>query len=106
MQQKFQEKLDEIVDPGIVREMADLNPTNVIGKVINVLTRRKPSSEVIDQIGNILLGQGYTDKQIRNILQGSPIRRALGDDYDEVISPYLAGATVSAGTPLVTSVQE
>ena len=106
MQQKFQEKLDEMVDPGIVREMADLNPTNVIGKVINVLTRRKPSSEVIDQIGNILLGQGYTDKQIRNILQGSPIRRALGDDYDQVIRPYLAGATVSAGTPLVTSVQE
>lgn len=106
MQQKAQEKLDEIIDPGIIREMADLNPTNVIGKVINVLTRRKPSSEVIDQVGKILLGQGYTDKQIRNILQGSPIRRALGDEYDEILSPYLAGAGVSVSTPLVIASQE
>ena len=106
MQQKFDQAIDEIVDPGIVREMADLNPTNVIGKVINVLTRRKPSSEVIDQVGNILLAQGYTDKQIRNILQGTPVRRALGDEYDEIVSPYLTGAGVSISTPLVIASQE
>lgn len=100
MQKQFDDALQESIDPGLIRELGDLNPGNVIGKVIGVLSRRGPSAETMNQVGSILMKQGYTEKQIRNILAGNPVRRALGSEYDDVIAPYAQGLGITATAPL------
>lgn len=96
-QQQIGESLDDMIDPGLFADLANANKSNIIGKVINVLTARKPTPEILDQLGNIMLKQGYTDRQIKNIFSGSGVRRALGDDYDKLIAPYVSGATPLTG---------
>tara|TARA_R110000851_G_scaffold254887_1_gene407490 strand:+ start:1158 stop:3155 length:1998 start_codon:yes stop_codon:yes gene_type:complete len=103
MQKKFDESLQESIDPGLVRDLANANAGTIVGKVVNTLTRQKPSADTINQIGSILLKQGYTEKQIRNILNGSGVRKALGADYDDVLSPYTQSIGISAATPIAMS---
>ena len=98
-QQQIGEALDEMIDPGMFADLANSNKSNIIGKVINVLTARKPTPEILDQLGSIMLKQGYTDRQIKNIFAGSGVRRALGDDYDRIVAPYVSGST-----PLVSEI--
>ncbi len=101
LQQQAGQALDEAIDPGLIRELSDANPSNIVGKVINVLQARRPTPEIIEQLGDLLLTKGLTDRQIRNILGGSGVRRALGDDYDRVIAPFLSGSVAVPATTLV-----
>ena len=103
MQKKFDEALQESIDPGLVRDLTNANAGSIVGKVVNALTRQKPSANTINQIGSILLKQGYTEKQIMNILNGSGVRKALGANYDDVLSPYMQGIGISAATPIAMS---
>ena len=98
-QQQIGEALDEMIDPGMFADLANSNKSNIVGKVINVLTARKPTPEILDQLGTIMLKQGYTGRQIKNIFAGSGVRRALGDDYDRIVAPYVSGST-----PLVSEI--
>ena len=103
MQKKFDEALQESIDPGLVRDLTNANAGSIVGKVVNALTRQKPSADTINQIGSILLKQGYTEKQIMNILNGSGVRKALGANYDDVLSPYMQSIGISAATPIAMS---
>lgn len=103
LQQQAGQALDDAIDPGLLRELSDANPSNIVGKVIGVLQARKPTPEIINQLGQLLLTKGLTDKQIRNILGGSGVRRALGDDYDRVIAPFISGSVAVPSTTLMRS---
>ena len=45
--------------------------------------------------------QVLTYKYIRNILGGRAVRKALGDDYDRVIAPFLSGSVAVRATTFV-----
>ena len=102
-QKKFDDALSEAVDQGIIKDAADLNPGTIISSVINILTPRDASPETVNLIGETLIKRGLTRQQVINILKGTPVRRALGDDYDELVGPYLRGAAISATTPTAES---
>ncbi len=82
-----------------MREVANSNRSNIVGKVVDLFPRKQPTPEIVEQLGNILFKQGYNEKQIRNIFGGSGVRRALGDDYDAVVGPFISGMA-SSGTAI------
>jgi len=96
LQKQIGESLDQMIDPGFMREIANSNRSNIVGKVVDLFSRKQATPEIVEQLGNILFKQGYNEKQIRNIFGGSGVRRALGDDYDAVVGPFISGMASSA----------
>ena len=97
LQKQIGESFDQMIDPGFLNDIANSNRSNIVGNVIKVLSARKPTPEIVEQLGEMMFKQGYTDRQIRNILGGNGVKRALGDDYDRIIAPFVSGAAPITG---------
>lgn len=96
LQQQAGETLDQAIDGGLAKAIAERNPSNIIGQMIDTVTRGKASPEMINQLGDMMLRQGMDEREIRRIFTSPALREALGDQYDQIIGPVIRGGAAPA----------
>lgn len=95
-QQQAGKSLDNSIDAGVLEAVVSGGPTQVISKVVQIATKGQATPETIDALGSMMFKQGMSEKEVRRIFQSSPVRRAFGDEYDEIVAPYIRGAIAPA----------
>lgn len=96
MQQQAGEALDNAIDPGVVEAISSASMGQIIPAVARALGKAKATPEVIDRLGAMMFDQGLTPEQVKRIFQSPKVRKAFGEEYDEIIAPYVQGAIVPA----------
>jgi len=93
LQQQAGQFLDDAVDVGAMKAIANANPQALIGQVIEGLSKGKATPEVVDELGKIMFNQNLTRQDILRIFNQPKIRQALGDRYGEIVAPLVQSAT-------------
>ena len=96
MQQQAGKALDNGIDAGMMEAVGSMNPGTIIQKVVQTVTKGEATPEVINALGDMMFKQGMSKGEIMKIFRSSPVRRAFGDEYDEIVAPYVRGAIAPA----------
>jgi len=92
-----QKALSTSIDPGVGMSIASGDPAAITSTIIRTFSESKPSREMIQNLGDLMLKKGLTRKEVLRIFDGPKIRQALGADYDLIVAPYVrAGAAPAA----------
>jgi hypothetical protein len=96
LQQQAGKSLDNSLDAGILEAVGTANPGTIIQKVVQTVTKGEATPEAINALGDLMFKQGMSKGEIMKIFKSSPVRRAFGDEYDEIVAPYVRGAIAPA----------
>jgi len=96
LQQQAGKSLDNSIDAGMMEAVGSMNPGTIIQKVVQTVTKGEATPEVINALGDMMFKQGMSKGEIMKIFRSSPVRRAFGDEYDEIVAPYVRGAIAPA----------
>jgi len=80
----------------MMEAVGSMNPGTIIQKVVQTVTKGEATPEVINALGDMMFKQGMSKGEIMKIFRSSPVRRAFGDEYDEIVAPYVRGAIAPA----------
>ncbi len=86
------ESLKESIDPGVVQAVISANPGAIVSKIAQTITKGDVTPEIINSLGEMMFRQGMSKRDVLRIFQSAPIRRAFGDEYDEIVAPYVRGS--------------
>lgn len=96
MQQQAGEALDNAINPELLEAVSSASMGNIISTVARVMGKTKANPEVIDRLGALMFHQGLTPIQVKRIFQAPKVRKAFGEEYDEIVAPYVRGAVTPA----------
>lgn len=96
MQQQAGEFLDQALDPGLRNAISNANPQSIIAGIVDTFTRDTATPDMINELGNLMFRRGMSGEEVRAIFTSPRIRQVLGDQYDEVVAPYVRGGIAPA----------
>ena len=87
--------------------VTDLRESGITGAAVRVVSKVMDmdtvSPDVLESMTNTLFKRGLSPDKVRAILESPRFARALGDDWDRVVKPYIDNLNVVAGAPIVAN---